>query len=94
MTLMVFLCFGLAFLYSFKNKKIHFQSSILSVEAKACKIDGFMTSDLPGREVVPLAIYYRYLKRIVANLVGIVRIAVEPILQVDYLDEGATDTDD
>jgi len=43
MTLMVFLCFGLAFLYSFKNKKIHFQSSILSVEAKACKIDGFMT---------------------------------------------------
>jgi hypothetical protein len=58
------------------------------------KIDGFMTSDLPGREVVPLAIYYRYLKRIVANLVGIVRIAVEPILQVDYLDEGATDTDD
>ncbi len=43
MVLMVFLCFGLAFLYGFKNKKINFQSSILSVEAKASKIDGFMT---------------------------------------------------
>ncbi len=62
--------------------------------AHQAKIDSFMTSDLPGREVVPLAIYYRYLKRIVANLVGIVRIAVEPILHVDYLDDGATDTDD
>jgi len=43
MTLMVFLCFGMAFLYSFKNKKINHQSSILSVETKALKIDGFMT---------------------------------------------------
>ena len=43
MVLMVFLCFGLAFLYQFKNKKINFKSSILSVEAKALKIDGFMT---------------------------------------------------
>ena len=43
MVLMVFLCFGLAFLYQFKNKKIHFQSSILAVETKASKIDGYMT---------------------------------------------------
>ncbi len=57
-------------------------------------IAGFMTSDRPGREVVPLAIYYRYLKRIVANLLGIVRTASEPIPQIDYLDDGATDTDD
>ncbi|MGI9611399.1 MAG: PhoU domain-containing protein, partial [Acidimicrobiales bacterium] len=58
------------------------------------KIGDFMTSDRPGREVVPLAIYYRYLKRIVANLNGIVRISSEPIPTVDYLDDGATDTDD
>ena len=43
MALMIFLCFGLAFLYTFKNKKINFQSSILSVETKSLRIDGFMT---------------------------------------------------
>jgi len=43
MVLMIFLCFGLAFLYQHKNKKIHFQSSILNVETKASKIDGYMT---------------------------------------------------
>ncbi len=43
------------------------------------KIDGFMTSDLPAREVVPLAIYYRYLRRIVANLLGVVRTSAEPL---------------
>lgn len=58
------------------------------------KIDEFMSSERPGREVVPLAIYYRYLKRIVANLIGIVRTSSEPLPTVDYLDEGATDTED
>lgn len=43
MVLMVVLCFGLAFLYQNKNKKINFKSSILAVEAKASKIDGYMT---------------------------------------------------
>jgi len=43
MILMIFLCFGLAFLYQHKNKKINFQSSILNVETKASKIDGYMT---------------------------------------------------
>lgn len=43
MVLMVFLCFGLAFLYQFKNKKINQQSTILAVETKASKIDGYMT---------------------------------------------------
>jgi len=43
MILMIILCFGLAFLYQHKNKKIHFQSSILNVETKASKIDGYMT---------------------------------------------------
>jgi phosphate uptake regulator len=55
------------------------------------KIDGFMTSDRPGREVVPLAIYYRYLRRIVANLIGIVRTSAEPL---PHLDDDLDDTDD
>ncbi len=58
------------------------------------KIDSFMTSDRPGREVVPLAIYYRYLRRIVANLLGVVRTSAEPIPHVDYLEGGTVDTDD
>jgi len=43
------------------------------------KIMGYLRSDEPGRTVVPRAIYYRYLKRIVANLDGIVRAASEPV---------------
>ncbi len=43
------------------------------------KMNGYMSSDRPGREVVPLAIYYRYLRRIVANLLGVVRNSVEPV---------------
>lgn len=58
------------------------------------EIEGFMTSERPGREVVPLAIYYRYLRRIVANLVGIVRTSSEPLPHVDYLAGGTIDTDD
>ena len=62
--------------------------------AHQARIDGFMTSDRPGREVVPLAIYYRYLRRIVANLIGIVRTSSEPLPHVDYLEGGTIDTDD
>ncbi len=43
------------------------------------RIDSFMTSDRPGHEVVPLAIYDRYVRRILANLVGIVRASSEPV---------------
>lgn len=58
------------------------------------QIDSFIKSPRPGYEVVPLAIYYRYLKRIVANLRGVVGIAIDPLPHIDYLDQGATDTDD
>ena len=59
------------------------------------KIHECMHSDAPAREVVPRAIYFRYLKRIVANLLGIVRTSNEPLPNVGYLDDGATDiTDD
>ena len=52
-------------------------------------------SEDPGREVVPRAILYRYWKRIVANLAGVVTTATEPLQHLDYLDDGATDiTDD
>ena len=64
------------------------------VEETQQKIDLYMHSDRPGYEVVPRAIYYRYLKRIVANLVGIVRTSADPIQYADYLDQGTVDTDD
>ena len=58
------------------------------------RIDSYIKSPRPGYEVVPLAIYYRYLKRIVANLRGVVGIAIDPLPHIDYLDQGQTDTDD
>ncbi len=58
------------------------------------KIDEFMSSQRPGFEVVPLAIYYRFLRRIGANLVGVVRTSVDPVPHMDYLEDGAVDTDD
>ncbi len=58
------------------------------------QIDLFMTSERPGFEVVPLAIYYRYLRRIVANLIGVVRTSAEPLQHIDYLGDGTIDTDD
>ena len=58
------------------------------------KIEEFMTSDLPGRDVVPLAFYYRYLRRIVANLVGVLRDSTGPISRTaDSIGETA-DLDD
>jgi uncharacterized protein with PhoU and TrkA domain len=56
------------------------------------KVDADMFSDRPGREVVPRAIYYRYLKRIVANLRGIVAVAFDPLTPVDHLTETAGST--
>ncbi len=59
------------------------------------KINELTMSELPGYQVVPRAIYYRYLKRIVANLLGVVSTASEPLPHIDYLDDGETDiTDD
>lgn len=42
------------------------------------RIDSYMSSDRPGREVVPLAVYNRFLRRITANLLGVVRAWAEP----------------
>lgn len=59
------------------------------------KVREFMHSDEPGHYAVPRAILYRYWKRIVANLMGVVTTAVEPVQNIDYLDDGSSDiTDD
>lgn len=58
------------------------------------KIRECMHSDLPGREVVPRAILFRYWKRIVANVGGVVSTATEPLQHQGYYDDGATDIDD
>jgi phosphate uptake regulator len=42
------------------------------------RIDSYLVSDRPGREVVPLAAYNRFLRRIAANLLGVVRAWAEP----------------
>lgn len=52
-------------------------------------VEDCLESDRPGREVVPVAIYYRYLRRVVANLLGVVRASVEPVPQLDH--HGGTD---
>jgi hypothetical protein len=54
----------------------------------------FMHSDEPAAHAVPRAILYRYWKRIVANLAGVITSATEPLQTQDYLDDGATDIDD
>lgn len=59
------------------------------------KVREYLHTDRPGSWAVPRAILYRYWKRIVANLAGIVTSAIEPLQNIDYLDDGATDiTDD
>lgn len=57
-------------------------------------VDLCIHSERPAREMVPRAIYYRYLKRIVANLRGVVGVAIDPLPHIDYLDGGTIDTDD
>jgi phosphate uptake regulator len=69
------------------------RSDVLRGELEG-KIRECMHSELPGNEVVPRAILYRYWKRIVANLGGIVTTATEPLQHLGYLDDGATDIDD
>lgn len=55
------------------------------------KVREYMHSEERGSYAVPRAILYRYWKRVVANLSGIVTTATEPIQTKDYLDGGRTD---
>jgi phosphate uptake regulator len=71
------------------------ERSLVLNDACAAKVLEYMHSDEPGHWAVSRAILYRYWKRIVANLAGIVTSAIEPLQNIDYLDDGATDiTDD
>lgn len=56
------------------------------MDAHNLQIAHYVHSERPGVEVVPLAIYYRYLKRIVANLLGVARMAAEPVTTPDAPD--------
>lgn len=58
------------------------------------KVLEYMHTERPGSWAVPRAVLYRYWKRIVANLAGIVTSSIEPIQHIDYLDDGAVDIDD
>lgn len=55
------------------------------------KVREYMQSERQGSWAVPRAMLYRYWKRIVANLAGVVTAATEPLQTIDYLDGGATD---
>ena len=63
------------------DERAHGIAAVLQEE-----IDALVTTDRPGREAVPLAIYHRYVRRIVANLAGVVRTSTEPIT-VDHADD-------
>ena len=58
------------------------------------KIRDYMHSDKPGSHAVPRAVLYRYWKRIVANLAGVVTGVAEPLQKQGYTDDGQTDLDD
>lgn len=57
------------------------------------KIVSYMHSTEQGTVVVPRAIYQRYLKRVVANLLGIVVAATEPMPATNTLDGDTPDAD-
>ena len=69
------------------------RSNALQEELQA-HIRELMHSDQPGREVVPRAILFRYWKRIVANIAGVVTTATEPLQHQGYEDDGTVDIDD
>ncbi len=58
------------------------------------KIRDYMHSEEPGSYAVPRAVLYRYWKRIVANLAGVVTGVAEPLQNQGYTDDGETDLDD
>ena len=58
------------------------------------KIRDYMHSEEPGFYAVPRAVLYRYWKRIVANLAGVVTGVTEPLQNQGYTDDGQTDLDD
>jgi phosphate uptake regulator len=75
--------------------KAFLRRSLALNEVCEAKVRDFMHSEQPGSWAVPRAILYRYWKRIVANLAGVVTTAIEPLQNIDYLEGGTVDiTDD
>ncbi len=52
-------------------------------------VNELVHSDQPGAYAVPRALLYRYLKRIVANLEGVVSSVVQPLDMIDYAPDGS-----
>lgn len=78
-----------------ESAKVFLVRSLELNDICGAKVLEYMHTDQPGSWAVPRAILYRYWKRIVANLAGIVTTAIEPLQNIDYIDDGATDiTDD
>lgn len=76
------------------DAKEFLRRSLALNELCGAKVREYMHSDQPGSWAVPRAMLYRYWKRIVANLAGIATAAIEPLQNIDYLDDGATDISD
>ena len=57
------------------------------LDAVQTRIDDALTSDGAARDVVPRAIYDRFLKRIVANLLGVARTAHDPLPALGPVDD-------
>lgn len=55
------------------------------------RVDAYVLSEQPARAAVPRALYYRYLKRIVAHLMNLLTALTMPIDRLDYFDEDAAD---
>jgi PhoU domain len=62
--------------------------------AEEAQIRELMHSDQPGSHAVPRAILHRYLKRIIANLAGILTTVAEPLDRPDSTPDPDEDPDD
>ena len=51
------------------------------------RVDAYVRSELPGSSAVPRALFYRYLKRIVAHLMNMLTALIMPLDRLDYFDE-------
>src|SRR5690606_39173389 len=47
------------------------------------RVNALIHSDAPARVAVPRAMYFRYLKRILANVAGALEVFIQPVERVD-----------
>lgn len=80
----------------FKERDVDAASEILPqadawTDELDAAIDALATSERPSREGVPLALIYRYQKRIVSHLMNVLSSLVMPVDRLDYWDESKAD---